>query len=358
MNKRKIKAFTLIEIIIVVTILSILALISFISFRGFIKDSRDANRVSTIKNIEKGLELYALKTTFFPKVTKEIKNGNLSGTTLIEQWIIDDEIAHAIGLNTIPLDPKTKHHYTYSVYDKKQYQIASILETDLVYIPWIEQAYAKNTFAKVSGNYKWYVKFHDGTCESYINIPSLVWNNNTDVDLLNQDTYYIVDKWENIPYWETNLWELKANEIVKFQRNFASNATFKKVCREDLEQIVKDEFADTDEENTILASFWVSKEWVATIILWDKSLSQYASCWTTPHGWKKNFWSVNSVWTWYSCPDPVSYTCDKWIWKEEAEIKDISWLFETCISADNNCKLTDEWGWIILWDNTQNCLLF
>jgi len=47
------KAFTLVELIIVITILAILATIAFVSFSNYTKSARDANRVSTLTNLQK-----------------------------------------------------------------------------------------------------------------------------------------------------------------------------------------------------------------------------------------------------------------------------------------------------------------
>jgi Tfp pilus assembly protein PilE len=51
-----------VELIIVITILAILAVIAFVSFENFTKDTRDANRVAVMKNIENGLEIFAIKS--------------------------------------------------------------------------------------------------------------------------------------------------------------------------------------------------------------------------------------------------------------------------------------------------------
>ena len=64
--KHYFKGFTLVELIIVITILAILAAIAFISFQNYSWNARDSNRISTIKNIETGLELFTLKNSQFP----------------------------------------------------------------------------------------------------------------------------------------------------------------------------------------------------------------------------------------------------------------------------------------------------
>jgi prepilin-type N-terminal cleavage/methylation domain-containing protein len=55
MIQQKQKAFTLVELIIVISILAVLATISFMSFSSYVSKSRDAQRLSTLTNLEKGL---------------------------------------------------------------------------------------------------------------------------------------------------------------------------------------------------------------------------------------------------------------------------------------------------------------
>jgi prepilin-type N-terminal cleavage/methylation domain-containing protein len=66
-QKKQFKAFTLIELIIIITILSILSVLAFISFQNYTQHSRDGNRVATLKQIEKGLTLYNVKTSDYPE---------------------------------------------------------------------------------------------------------------------------------------------------------------------------------------------------------------------------------------------------------------------------------------------------
>ncbi|MGE4444044.1 MAG: type II secretion system protein [Candidatus Altimarinota bacterium] len=58
----KTNGFTLVELIIVITILAILATIAFISFQGYSGNARDGNKLTTLSNIETGLNLYQVKT--------------------------------------------------------------------------------------------------------------------------------------------------------------------------------------------------------------------------------------------------------------------------------------------------------
>jgi len=80
--QRKKKAFTLVELVIVITILAILATLAFVSFQGYSSKSRDSNRVTTVKNIENGVEIFLTKSGKIPEVEQVFASGALSGTTL------------------------------------------------------------------------------------------------------------------------------------------------------------------------------------------------------------------------------------------------------------------------------------
>lgn len=70
--------FTLVELIIVITILAILATVAFMSFKNYSWNARDGNRISTLKNIETGLELYFVKTWKYPMPEWNISTGTIN----------------------------------------------------------------------------------------------------------------------------------------------------------------------------------------------------------------------------------------------------------------------------------------
>lgn len=153
--KHYFKGFTLVELIIVITILAILASIAFISFQNYSWDARDANRVSTLKNIETWLELFTLKTSIFP-TPDEVKTYTwwLDWKSQLNQWIIWESVAKIISMNTVPLDPKEKIPYVYSTFWKnnKYYQIW--IDAENQEISFLPQVYAKSKTSIVKWNYK------------------------------------------------------------------------------------------------------------------------------------------------------------------------------------------------------------
>lgn len=153
--KHYFKGFTLVELIIVITILAILATIAFISFQNYSLETRDANRLSTIKNIETWLELFSIKTWNFPKPEEvTIFTWWLNWKTQINQWIIWESVSQIIQMSKTPLDPKDKNNYVYSTFwsNNRYYQIW--IDAENQEISFLPQVYAKSKTSIVKWNYK------------------------------------------------------------------------------------------------------------------------------------------------------------------------------------------------------------
>ncbi len=188
---KRTKGFTLVELIIVITILAILATIGFISFQGYVSDARDANRTATIKNIEKWLTLYKLKTNNYPAPDESTPfTGWLEWKTKINQWIVWENVARVINMNTIPLDPKDKtKKYVYSTFwdNHKYYQVAINAENNQT--SFIPETYA---FTPKSAIVKWNYKM-DPSLPSLIVVPSSV----TASGIFDPKVCFVMDGWKN-----------------------------------------------------------------------------------------------------------------------------------------------------------------
>lgn len=135
-------------------------------------------------------------------------------------------------MSTVTKDPLTQTNYTYGTNaNKTQYQIATTLENAIAYntSPIIQAVYADTLYqARVNGNYPGYIKFQSGS-ETYIaNIPSLLFNNTGSIELLSTtNTYFIVNKQQNLPYKiddKTQIQNKTPTEIIQFITN-NTNAT-------------------------------------------------------------------------------------------------------------------------------------
>ena len=126
------KAFTLVELIIVITILTILATIAFVSFWKYANQSRDANRVATIQQIEKALNLHFINTGYFPEPQDIYLSGSYNTTHLTNVGYINDTLAGILKLSKAPIDPLFNDFYTYATStDRKFFQVAWVLESPI-----------------------------------------------------------------------------------------------------------------------------------------------------------------------------------------------------------------------------------
>lgn len=191
--------FTLVELIIVITILAILATIAFISFKNYSSNARDWNRISTLKNIETGFELFSIKTWSFPiPESPTIFTGWVNGNIQLQQWFIGENIAKIIQMNSVPLDPKNQSQYIYSTYGSgKYYQIWIESENQVASV--LPQTYADSTSMLVKWNYTFTPS-----------LPSLIiWSGS---ELFSPDTCFLMNGWKNTL---KNCKEKKSEMILK-----------------------------------------------------------------------------------------------------------------------------------------------
>ncbi|MDD5198145.1 MAG: prepilin-type N-terminal cleavage/methylation domain-containing protein [Candidatus Gracilibacteria bacterium] len=126
---RKLRGFTLVELIITISILVILGTISIVSIQNFYESSRDSVRVSDLKSLHQGLSLFQIKSGIYPLPEDSIEvTGN--GMILSYQGDIGESISRIININKLPLDPKDATKYAYAVdKDRKKAQLMGYLES-------------------------------------------------------------------------------------------------------------------------------------------------------------------------------------------------------------------------------------
>ncbi len=143
MNKYKIKAFTLVELVVVVSIVWILSTIWFLTLGWYLESSRDTARKTGMKDISKWLNLYFIKNweVLAPTDAVEITaNGKLIGY----QWLAWANILEDIELTNGWKDPETNLYYTYST-------DATFSKFQLLwYLEWNDLSYIRdNTYANI-----------------------------------------------------------------------------------------------------------------------------------------------------------------------------------------------------------------
>lgn len=294
-KNKKFKAFTLVELIIVITILAILATIAFVSFQWYIKNSRDSSRVWSLNGIKKWLELFLVQTWNIPAVEKNTGTGVIDGVIINKVWVFWENASQLIHLKWDAVDPLTRNQFVYGTNNTHtQYQISTIVESQITWFPLISWVYADawSYKAKVEGNYSWYVRFSTGGSNYLTNIPWLIYTNTGTVTLLSTNTYFIVDKKNNLPYSIDTLTTLSNtpwSQIIKETTN-NPNAILTGV---NITNITAANIQDTFSWN-ILASFWWNIEVIKSAVLWVPISSPItpATC---------NIWEDGSSWV---CKDP------------------------------------------------------
>jgi len=122
------KAFTLVELIVVITILAILWTIAFISLQWYSRDSRDSVRISDLKNIQTGLELFKVKVWKYPTPDSYVEI-TASWTVFSYQWVVWDNLLSSLRINWWWKDPVDQSSYTYmTTSDLYQYELMWFME--------------------------------------------------------------------------------------------------------------------------------------------------------------------------------------------------------------------------------------
>lgn len=150
-----IKGFTLVELIVVISILVILGTIAFISFSDYSKNARDSVRVTDISNIKKVLEIFHLKTGYYPTPSGPSKTVSYSGMLAFTEGSFGDSMGNMGYISKKPMDPRFSDiEYNYSILaNRDKYQLASVLEGGAG-ISFVPKAFANSAiFVYVAGNY-------------------------------------------------------------------------------------------------------------------------------------------------------------------------------------------------------------
>lgn len=123
------KWFSFVELIVSVTILAVISTIWFISYSWYLWDSRDSQRKSDLAQLGSALKVYKQKRWYYamPGDKFEILYNT---APIVYQWKFNDKV-RLNTLDRLPLDPKTKGPYLYSIVkNRQQFEIAATLENE------------------------------------------------------------------------------------------------------------------------------------------------------------------------------------------------------------------------------------
>lgn len=335
MIKQKTRAFTLVELIIVITILAILATIWFISFQNYTKDARDWNRLATVANIQKWLDIYALQSTKYPEPNWIVLSWSLNNQELTRVWIIWEEIAKIIKISGKTTDPLIWKNYIYWVSaDNKYYQIAMIMENLNSNNNILNNTYANNSSykSKVVWNYNYPLKYN----WKIRTLPSLLFTWNW-WDLSSNWIYFIINNWKNLPYsinWTLN--NTQNTQEVLTQLTWTSSVSLTWATIPDLTSMEFKNLSD-QEISKLTNSLWITKEELWLLIYWNayntNSNVSATNWWVVSYLWTFSLSSLSvAVWTDVTITNncttsPTSYA------SSNLSVATTSWTTITTISA-------------------------
>lgn len=112
------KGFTLIELLIVIAIIGLIASLSVAAVNNAKQKSRDSRRLSDIKQIQSGLDMYLSDKGFYPNDpigTPKPMLGRAGAKTLSNGNGWSDTISGAMYIGIVPADPLPTQDYNYTV---------------------------------------------------------------------------------------------------------------------------------------------------------------------------------------------------------------------------------------------------
>lgn len=129
--------FTIVELLIVIVVIGILAAIVIVAYNGIQASARDSGRISTLKNLQKAIELYNAKEGRYPPIAHGRGDETTNAcSSLTENWghcdrlkTLTDALAPYAKFEPEQFSSATQGNYYYS-YDSQSddnYQTYSIM---------------------------------------------------------------------------------------------------------------------------------------------------------------------------------------------------------------------------------------
>jgi prepilin-type N-terminal cleavage/methylation domain-containing protein len=130
--KHKYKGFTLIELLVVIAIIGLLSTMAVVALNNARVKSRDAKRISDIKQMQTALELFFADQDTYPTyagATGATASAQLCNTTLGYDTVVNCTAASATYMGKVPANPTPNGTaYTYAISGTDDYSITFTLE--------------------------------------------------------------------------------------------------------------------------------------------------------------------------------------------------------------------------------------
>ncbi len=107
------KGFTLIEMLIVVAIVAILSSVVLVGLGPTRRLGRDSRRISDLRQVQNGLELYFNKCGYYPGTAQA--SSPCGSFSAISTWenLASSLVGSNLGISNVPDDPTAGSHYFY-----------------------------------------------------------------------------------------------------------------------------------------------------------------------------------------------------------------------------------------------------
>lgn len=208
------KAFSFVELMVSITILAIISTIWFISYTSYLWDSRDSQRKSDLAQMWSALKVYKQKRWYFPVPWKNF-NITFKWEIVANQWLFNTDV-RLNTLDNLPLDPKTKWSYFYSITKNAQeYELSASLEntdTPIAILNWTYKSVSKNTLPTIilaiNTNQGANIEIDSWTWDWSINRNKFIFSEQSHNMPYNFTTFQAVSDWTTL---ETLLTEAEGN---------------------------------------------------------------------------------------------------------------------------------------------------